>query len=130
MSTLEELVVSGDELDQELVTTVLKPVLRIDRDKVGIRPQDAWRKLSARGRVGAYLLARKAMVALALLEDERCRPAEIIRATGLPRGTVYPVLKEMFESRPQLVDKAADSSYWIAGWAVRDVADLISREAS
>jgi hypothetical protein len=130
MSPLDELLVSGGELDQELVSTVLKPVLRIDKDSLGIRPQDAWRRLSARARIGAYLLARKAMAALGLLEDERCRPAEVIRNTGLPSGTVYPTLKDMFESRPQLVDKSADSRYSVPGWAVRELADLISQEVS
>ena len=130
MSTLEELLVSGDQLDQELVSTVLRPVLRIDRDNLAIRPEEGWTRLSAKAKVGAYLLARKAMVALGLLQDEGSRPAEIIRATGLPRGTVHPTLKDMFESRPKLVDKAAESSYWVPGWAVRDVADVISREVS
>jgi hypothetical protein len=128
MSTLDELIVNGEELDQELLGSILKPVLRIDRQGLGIRPQAGWRKLSAKAKVGAFLLARKVMVALHLLEDGKVRPADVIKNVGLPAGTVHPALKELYEARPQLVDKDNASRYWVPGWAVHDLADLISGE--
>jgi hypothetical protein len=130
MTALDEIFVSGKELDAELLGTVLKPLLRIDEDALQIRPLQAWRTLSAKAKIGAFLLARKAMRARGDLEDERASPAEIIENVGLPAGTVHPTLKRMYESRPQLLQRDGDSKYWVPGWAVRDVADVISREVS
>lgn len=126
MTSLDELLVSGEELDKELVGGVLKPLLRIDRETCGIRPQATWRSATNQVRVLAFLLARKAMIALQLgLDREAASPAEIIRQTGLPSGSVYPTLKELYERRPQLVDKDDNSRYCVPGWAVADACEVI-----
>jgi hypothetical protein len=129
MAALDDIFVSGKELDAELLGTALKPLLRIDEDALQIRPLRAWRTLSAKGKIGAYLLARKAMVARGLLEDDRASPTEVIQNVGLPEGTVHPTLKRMYESRPQLLQRDSESKYSVPGWAVHDVVDLISSES-
>ena len=128
MTALDEIFVRGEELDAELLGTVLKPLLKIDQDALQIRPLQAWRTLSAKTKIGAYLLARKAMRARGLLEDETASPAEIVQNVGLPAGTVHPTLKRMYESRPQLLQRDGRSKYSVPGWAVHDVAELISKE--
>jgi hypothetical protein len=126
MNPFEELLVSSQELDQQLVTTVLKPLLRIDKETCQIRPQQAWRGVSNRVRVLAYLLARKAMTALGLsLEREAAAPSEVSAATGIPTGSVNPTLKALYEGRPQLVDKDASSRYFVPSWAVDVVCEQI-----
>ena len=122
MAKLEDLLIDAQEMDQELVAGILSPMLRIDKQSCTIRPQSAWRNVSNEVRILSYLLARKAMRALHLpLEREEAPPAEIIAATGIPAGSVYPSLKGLYERRPQLVDKDASSRYSVPPWAV-DVA--------
>ena len=125
---LEDLLVSGDELDKELVATVLRPLLRIDKETLTVRPQKAWRSTSNQEKIVAFLLARKAMRALSLLDEESAAPAEIIEQTGAPSGSVHPTLKAMYEARPQLVDKDDRSRYWVPAWALDAACELLTGE--
>lgn len=132
MSSLDDLFVETAELDRELIGTVLKPYLVIDRSTLAIRPQARWRTASNRARVIAYLMARKAMRAHGAItvEAERVLPGQIISATGLPRGSVYPTLKELYDARPQVVDKDSRSNYWVPDWAVQAACDMLQEEDS
>ena len=126
MTAFDDLLISSKEIDQELVAGVLKPLLRIDRDTRAIRPQAAWRQVSNDARILAYLLARKAMIALNLpLEREAATPSEVTAATGIPAGSVNPSLKGLYERRPQLVDKDEASRYLVPSWAVDNACDYI-----
>jgi hypothetical protein len=126
MAKLEDLLVSGQDIDQDLVAGILAPILRIDKDSCTIRPLGQWRSISNEARILSYLLARKAMIALALpLEREQAPPSEIISVTGIPSGSVYPTLKGLYERRPQLVDKNGQSRYFVPGWAVDVVCQYI-----
>lgn len=128
MAELKDLLVSGRELDEALVASVLKPVLRIDEETAGIRPQGGWRKASNEAKILSYLLARKAMTALGLeIGQEAASPREIIAATGLPRGSVHPTLKALYERRPQAVERDSASRYWVPNWAVDEACSIIGR---
>ena len=122
---IEELMVSAKELDADLLVTTLKPFVRIEQETLKVRPQAGWRELSARGKVVAFLLTRKGMKASDLIEDELCPPVDIIRETDLPKGSVYPVLKELYESRPQIVERDDHSRYYIPNWAIHDAASIL-----
>lgn len=123
--SFEDLLVSADELDAELLSTALKPFVRIERETLRIRPQAAWRALTVKGKIVAFLLARKAMRALGLVKSESCLPGEIIRETGLPAGSVHPSLKVLYESRPQIVDRDSESRYWIPNWGIDEAISVI-----
>lgn len=127
---MEDLMVSGDELDAELLVTALSPILRIERETKRIRPLAPWRRLSAKGKIVATLLARKGLRARGLIDEEMTAPAEIIEQTGVPQGSVYPALKELFESRPQIVDKDARSRYYVPNWALGDAVQLLEEGGS
>jgi hypothetical protein len=129
MAKLEDLLVSGQDIDQELVAGILARILRIDKDSCTIRPQEGWRKISNEARILSYLLARKAMRALGMaVEREGAPPSEIIGATGIPQGSVYPSLKGLYERRPQMVDKDGSSRYFVPGWAVDVVCQYIQSQ--
>lgn len=129
MADLEELLVSGAELDRQLVAGVLKPVLGIDPKALRVRPAQRWNDLTARGKIVAYLLARRAMKALELqIDQEAVAPLQIVAETGIPKGTVHPQLKGLYEARPQLVDRDSESRYWVPDWAVNNACDVIQRE--
>ena len=60
--------------------------------------------------------------------EEVVAPAVIIKETGVPSGSVYPVLKELYESRPQIVDKDNKARYSIPGWAVANACAILEGE--
>jgi len=130
MAKLEELLVSGAALDRDLVAGALKPFVRIDQETGAIRFTAAWHRVPNEPRIIAYLLARKARVALGFDNAiEAASPSEIIKDTGIPKGSVHYAMKHMYEARPQLVDKDASSCYWVPNWAVDGACEVLPDSA-
>ena len=126
MDTLEELVVSGKELNRELVASVLKPFLRIDGATCTIIPDARWQTLSNEAKVLQFLLARKAMVALDLpLEHEGATPAEIEQETDVKGGSIRPALKKFFDQKT--LTKSNDGRYFVPNYSIERLKSLSKR---
>jgi hypothetical protein len=126
LGALEDLLVDGRELDRELVGTLLRPFLRIDRRSCAVLPRPAWERTPNEGRVLLYLVARKAMRALELpLGREAASPAEIERATGIPGGSVRPALRRLLKAR--LVERDMDAGYVVPNYAMLGVQRYLGR---
>ena len=122
---LEDLLVSGKELDRKLVNEILSPYLRIDKDTCAIRPLSTWADLKAYVKVLLYLVARKAMVALSLsLPEESASATEIMQDTGLRKGTVNPILRRFFGDR--ILEQTEEKRYYIPNHALEQVKALIT----
>ena len=118
MPGLEDLLVSGMELDRELLASVLSPFTRIDKEAIQPRFTPKWRELDVRGKIGVYLLASKAMTALGLLpaEEEATPYTQICKETGIKEGTVAPTLARLRDER--LVDQTATKKYFVPNFAI------------
>jgi hypothetical protein len=126
MIALEDLVVDADELDRDLVGTVLYPYLRIDGATCEVIPLPTWDDAPNEVRVLLYLLARRAMRALALplpTGRDAASPVEIERATGIPGGSVRPALKRLLKAR--VVAKQAGVGYIVPNYAMSRVREYI-----
>jgi DNA-binding transcriptional ArsR family regulator len=124
VALLEDLVVDARELDRELVGTLLRPYLRIDRATCEIIPLEPWDNAPNEVRVLLYLLARRAMRALDLaLDRAEASPVEIERATGIPGGSVRPALKRLLKAR--VVAKQDRIGYIVPNYAMSRVRDYI-----
>lgn len=117
MVALEDLIVDAREIDRELVASFLAPYLRIDGASCAILPQPGWSEVPNEARVLLYLVARKAMAALALpVPSEAASPSEIERATGIPGGSVRPALKRLLKAR--LVERDIATGYVVPNYAI------------
>ena len=124
MNVLDELLVDSEELDRELVGTVLLPYLRIERRTCEVIPLPAWDEAPTEVRVLLYLLARRAMRALQLpLGSEAASPVEIERATGIPGGSVRPALKRLLKARA--VAKQGATAYIVPNYALERVREYV-----
>ena len=125
MTQLEDLLVSGDEINKDLVASILSPFIRVERETGSIIFQEGWERLSERNKVLVYLAARKGLKALEILtQDEDVMPAEIGEATGLVGGTVRSVLNRLRKQR--LIDKKRDGGYCVPNWALQRVKDELA----
>ena len=123
MATLEDLIVSGAELDRELVAQILVPFVRLDKDDASIRPIGEWLRLDAEGKILIYLLARKAMKALGFelpTDQEAAGPSEISEATGVKMGTVGPKVRDLLNRRV-LAQPAGTKQYLVPNHAVEEI---------
>ena len=123
MNTLDELVVSGAELDKELLSTLLSPFVRLDKDDSSVRPTSRWKNLNQQQQILLYLLARKAMSALPdfNLDEETAAPILIGEMTGAgksTRGQLNSLLKK------KLVNRTA-GKYYVPNYALEAVKEII-----
>lgn len=124
MAELEDLIVSGRELDKKLVAEILAPYVQLDKDKCTIRPTEGWTGLSNHQKVLIYLLAKKAMVALGFdLSTEGATASEVIADTGVKSGTAHPALRKLLGNR--LIDQSQDKRYFIPSYAIAQIKSLL-----
>lgn len=124
MAELEDLIVSGTELDKKLVAEILAPYVQLDKDKCTIRPTEGWTRLSNDQKLLIYLLARKAMVALGFdLGTEGATASEVIADTGVKSGTAHPALRKLLGNR--LIDQSQDKRYFIPSYAIAQIKSLL-----
>lgn len=123
---LDELFVSGKELDRELLGTVLKPFLRIDQDSLTIIPKENWHKLAAEAKIILFLTARRAIKAFNLhLENEDASPSEIEAETGLKGNTIRPILKRLLEQK--IISQPTRGRYLLPNYSIPTVKELSSK---
>jgi len=120
MAELEDLVVSGEQLDRKFVADILSSYVQLDKDKSTIRPTEEWERLSAEEKILVYLLARKAMVALKFGIAEEASASEITTDTGIKKGTAHPTLRKLAESS-RLLQQTADRKYFVPNHAITRV---------
>lgn len=127
MAELEDLVVSGEELDKKLVAEILAPYLRLDKDKCSIRPTEGWLRLSEEQKIPVYLLARKAMVALNFgLTAEGATASEVVQDTGVKRGTAHPALRRLLGNRS--LGQSQDGRYSVPNYAIPQIKSMLSEK--
>lgn len=122
---LEDLIVSGGELDRKLVAEILAPYTQLDKDECNIRPTNKWGQLSNDQKILIYLLARKAMVALDdfALNIEGALASEVVSATGVKSGSAHPTLRKLLGNR--LIDQARDKRYFVPNYAIPQIKPLL-----
>jgi len=128
MAELEDLVVSGEELDKKLVAEILAPYVRLDKDKCSIRPTEGWVRLSEEQKILIYLLARKAMLALSFgLTAEGATASEVVQETGVKKGTAHPALRKLLDAT-RLLQQSKDGRYSVPNYAIPQIKSMLSEK--
>jgi len=120
MSDLDQLFVSGDQVDQSILAGILSPFLRIDKDSLSVVPTEKWTLIGNELRIILFLAARKAMKVRGLgIEKEGATPAEIEKEIGIKGGTLRPALKKLYDEKT--ISKSADSRYVLPSYSLNKV---------
>jgi hypothetical protein len=125
---LESLLVDQREVDRGVLARGLAPFIRVDRENrtyaflPGVRE-----RLDNRRTVVASLLARKALRLLVADYTEACPPRVLEVETGIPGGTLRPLLKDL--SGKRLLIKQGDG-YLVANYSLEPALGVIGRLAT
>jgi hypothetical protein len=127
MAELEDLIVSGEELDKKLVAEILAPYVQLDKDKCTIRPTEGWMRLSEGQKILVYLIARKAMIALSFnLLIEGATASEVVQDTGVKKGTAHPALRKLLGER--LLEQSKDNRYIVPNYAIPQIRSMLAEK--
>jgi len=121
---LEKLVVSGAELDRELLATTLVDLAQIDKESGGIRFTRKAARLPKNLQILTYLMARKAAKALGFISEELISSKELTSELGMSGGSIRGQLSIF--SKERLVEGKA-GKYWIPNYAIERVKALLEQ---
>lgn len=124
---LSNLLLDAEQINRASLARVLHDYVGVDgkSGKVVLKP--GFNKLTARKKILAYLLGKKVSKLLGKIENELTAPKDIPLATGIPRGTVNPKLRELSDAR--LVSQTKDGEYFIESHQILNgVSELETKE--
>lgn len=121
---LEKLIVSGTELDRELLATVLVDLVRIDKDSGEIRFTRNGATLPKKLQILTYLMGRKAGKALDLVPEEPISSKELTMKLGMSGGSLRGQLSMLKKER--LID-TKDAKHYVPTYAIEEVKALLEQ---
>jgi len=121
---LEKLVVSGIELDRELLATVLADLVRIDKDSGEIRLTQEGAKLPKKLQILTYLIGRKAAKALGLVSEEPISSKELTSKLAMSGGSLRGQLSIFSKERLIASEKG---KHWVPNYAIESVKGLLGQ---
>lgn len=110
---LEELFTDSiSQIDPEVLASILKPYLRINRENRRILFTPEGMKITANNKIILFILAQKVMHMTGVRETETITPKEVKEelAKNIPTGTIDAALKRLSEKGPL---KGIDGKYFI-----------------
>lgn len=123
---LSDLLLDASEVDRARLSKALSDILGIDAESGRVVLKPGFARLTARGKVLAYLLGTKAAVLLGRSDVEAATPKDISEQTGMPPGTVNPKLRELLRDR--IVSGTESSQYYVAPAQVLPAIDELEKE--
>ena len=117
---LLRLVAGNEPIDLELLANILEPYVQLHTEPP--HPEYTWdgEHLNNKKKILAYLLARKALLELHLIETDKVSPSTIEADTKIPGGSIRPVLKDLREKK--LVRE--NDGYFVPNNAIKQVQKL------
>ncbi|MFH0986560.1 MAG: hypothetical protein V1911_00760 [Candidatus Micrarchaeota archaeon] len=120
---LDTLFVRGDEVNRELLSSILTRYVRLD-EKGRIFPLSQFYSETNKNRVIIALLSRKA-ISLKTGTEESISPSELGKLIDLPDGSLRPTLRELVDEK--LADDE-NSRYKISSHAVRRCSEILEKK--
>lgn len=119
--TIEDLFTDSGDIDEAAIVRVIRPFVTIQKSTNEIFLKKS--NVTAEQRVLIYGLAKKLLKSKGLIPDDMITTAEILKKTGLKKGTIDPTFMKL-KSNGFLIGK---SNCEIPGFKVSEVIDIIER---
>jgi len=122
---LEDLIVDEESVNKELLSTTLKPFIRIVRENKQFTFTSEFTSLEPKQKMIVFLLGQKAKKILGFIEDEKTTPKIIASEIGLREGTVYPYARELEKAT---LLKNDNGRYFIPNYAFEQVKNYLAKK--
>ncbi len=114
-----------EEEDEQLLTELLEPYVRIVRSTGKCVFEERYWKLSQNGKIAVVVLAQRALARLTG-GSRKIKPKIIIECTGISRGTVLPTLRTLEEKKGLL--KSEKGEYFVPSFYLHKLKDFLKKE--
>jgi len=121
---LSKLIVEEVELNEQLLHDLLEPYIRFKKTG-GLRFTENYPKLSKYGKIIVLLLSQKAKARLIKNENEKLRPLDIVKISGVSRKTVDSAL-DKFKKRG--LTTSEEKKHFIPNYSLPSVKKFLERQ--
>lgn len=123
--TLDDLLVDEEKLNEELLAGTVGKYAEIGKDTGDLIPNERYNDLPSRKKVVVALLAQKARYELDLAEEEWISPSKISELSGVKKGTIYPVVRDLVDEG---VIRDDDGDYMIPSVKVEKAKEYLAED--
>lgn len=115
---------------RELLADTVFPYARIDAETQEIGFTGEGEVLPVREKLVIFLLMRKAMFLRGVIPKEGTTPSEIERRTGIPGGTIRPLLRKLVDEKFIRAEKGDDGGYYVPPSRIKDIHAMLAKRSS
>ncbi len=114
------------ENQRELLANTIFPFARIDGETLEVRFTEEGEQLTVREKLLLFLLTRKVLVIGNKITQEEVSPSDIEKSTGIPGGTIRPVLRKLLDER--LVRD--ENGYIVPNTRIKDINKILAKKGA
>ena len=122
-SSLEDLLVDEEQLNEELLANTVGKYVNIGKDSGDLIPTEAYNDLNSKEKVVVALLAQKARFELDMVEEEWLAPAVLSELSGVKKGTIYPAVRDLADEG---VVRDEDGEYMIPSVKIEQAKEYLT----
>lgn len=125
--SFDDLLIDEEEVNEALLTETLIDYVRIGDGSGDLVLQEAFEELTVPKKVTVVLLAQQALEGLEMAEDAWLTPTEIADRSGIKKGSIYPVVRDLDNDG---IAQSNDGAYHIPTHNLETAKQLLSEEDS
>ena len=118
---LKQLFTDDNDINASELYELLSPFIKINKTNKSIIFLDPALKHSLKNKIVLFLLAKKVLFLLGEIETDRVRSTDIIKETGIPKGSVNPTLKILREAKGNSLVTTDNEGYYITSYQVSKI---------
>ncbi len=118
---LKQLFTDDNDINANELFDLLSPFIKINKSDKSIIFLDSALKHSLKNKIILFLLAKKVLFLLKEIETDRVRSTDIIKETGIPKGSVNPTLKLLKETKGGSLVTSDKDGYYITSYQVSKI---------
>lgn len=118
---LKKLLTDDNDINAEELFDLLSPFIKINKTSKNIILLDSALKHSVKNRILLFLLGKKVLFLLGEIETDRIKPKDIIKETGISKGSVLPTLKILKETKGNNLVTSDSAGYYITSYQVSKI---------
>lgn len=120
---LKQLFTNENDINTDELFKLLSPYIKINQESKNIIFLDSTSKHPLKNKLILFLLAKKAIFLLKELKTDRVRNTDIIKETGIPKGSVNPTLKLLKDNSLISSDK---EGYYITSYQISKIKTIFN----
>lgn len=117
---LDDIFVDGDQMDRELVASILDSYMAIDSEDGELYPKEAFGELNSKNQIQIVLTAERAKALQGMADSASLGPSAISDLGGINENTVKPAVRDLADEG-QIAD--TDDGYEVRSPHLSQIAD-------